>query len=301
MAGAQRRELPGISSGAMRCAPPQDASSAAAYAWARSWSIGAMIARAPRGVRRGAGRCPRAARRRLAPRRARPGGRGSAPPALTRAPRPGRRRAAGAGVQARALAGVVEPGQHGGDDGDEQHGQAQRGGRAGQRQQVQRHRDVLRQALELAAAAGRDHPVAGQHAAHDGDGDLAAEHDRGRPPGQRAEQRQADQGGADERLVGDRVGHDAEVGDLAAAAREVAVDDVGEAGQDEQRRRPAGGRRRRCRRGAAAARRTARRAAGPASGRSAGSARGGRPRDGRSYVGAAVTRHLPGGRSGRVR
>ena len=68
-----------------------------------------------------------------------------------------------------------------------------------------------------------------------------------------AEQRQPDERRADERLVGDRVGHDAEVGDLAAAAREVAVDDVGEAGQRRTAPPRARGRRRRCRRAASSA------------------------------------------------
>jgi hypothetical protein len=124
----------------------------------------------------------------------------------------------------------------GGDDRDEQDGQAQRRQQPRQRQQVERHRDVLRQALELAAAARGDHAVAGERAAHGRDGDLAAEDDEGRPPRQGAEQRQADQGRADQRLVGDGVGHHTEVGDLPAAARDVAVDHVGEAGEHEQHR-----------------------------------------------------------------
>ena len=62
--------------------------------------------------------------------------------------------------------------------------------------------------------------------------DLAGQHHHGDPPRQVAEHRQPDQRGADQRLVGDRVGQLAELGDESALAGDVAVDAVGD------RRRP---------------------------------------------------------------
>ena len=68
-----------------------------------------------------------------------------------------------------------------------------------------------------------------------GDPDLADQDDHGHPPGQLAQQRQADQRRADQRLVGDRVGQLAELGDQVAPAGEFAVEPVGDRRDREDR------------------------------------------------------------------
>ena len=98
----------------------------------------------------------------------------------------------------------------------------------------------LQHRLELAAPPGRHHPVPDDHEPHHRHPDLADEDDDGHPPGHDPDDRQAHEGHPGQRLVGDRVGHLAEVGDLLAAPREVAVDAVGDHrhAEDDQRGHP---------------------------------------------------------------
>ena len=87
---------------------------------------------------------------------------------------------------------------------------------------------------------------------------LAQQHDDGDPPPDVADERQPDEGHAGDRLVGDRVGDLAEVGDQVVLAGEVAVDLVGDHRDDEQGEgHPAPQRSSRRRRAAAPSRRTA--------------------------------------------
>ena len=114
-----------------------------------------------------------------------------------------------------------------------------RGGQqAGERQDVEPDRQRLDDGLQLAAAAGRDHAVPDHPEAQHGDADLADQDHHGHPPRQQLEDRQADQRGAGERLVGDRVGELAELGDLAGPAGDHPVVAVGDDRQGEDQRSP---------------------------------------------------------------
>ena len=96
----------------------------------------------------------------------------------------------------------------------------------GQHEQPDRH--GLHQSLELAAAAGRNHPAAQHREAQHGDADLADQDHHRHPPRQVAEHGQPDQGGPDEHLVGDRVGQRAEFGDHPVGAGQPTIEPVGD-------------------------------------------------------------------------
>src|SRR5580700_2560981 len=100
-------------------------------------------------------------------------------------------------------------------------------------QDVQGDRDHLKQGLRLAAAAGRDDAVRYDPEPQAGHGQLAEQDDARHPPGQLAERRQHDQCRAGQRLVRDRIRDLAEVGDQAAPARQLTVEEVGRRGHAE--------------------------------------------------------------------
>ena len=105
-----------------------------------------------------------------------------------------------------------------------------------QRHERERDRDRLHQRLELAARRrGNDVAATELDEPPHRDADLAHHDDRGDPPGQLAEDRQAHERSAGEQLVGDRIEDLAEVGDEPARARDVAVEAVGRDRDDEHR------------------------------------------------------------------
>ena len=107
-----------------------------------------------------------------------------------------------------------------------------------QRQQVEPNGEVLQQRLGLAATTRRDDAVPDDEEAQGGDANLADQDDDRHPPGKVAERRQPDERGAGQCLVGDGVGDLADVGDQAAAARKIAVDEVRHARHDKRGERP---------------------------------------------------------------
>ena len=110
--------------------------------------------------------------------------------------------------------------------------------------------DVLDRGLELPGAGGGDHdPAALGPPAEPGHRELAADQQQADPERNAAPDRDVvevvpgagdpvdrDEGGEEQQLVGERIEQLAEVGDQVAAAGEVAVDDVGDGGEDENRR-----------------------------------------------------------------
>jgi hypothetical protein len=97
-------------------------------------------------------------------------------------------------------------------------------------------RDDLDDSLELAELAGFDgEALGGGDGAETGDQELAANDQDGDPGGNDAGviRDQDDVGGGDQELVGEGVEEHADGGDLFAAAGEIAVEAVGDAGEDE--------------------------------------------------------------------
>jgi hypothetical protein len=97
-------------------------------------------------------------------------------------------------------------------------------------------RDDLDDSLELAELAGFDgEALGGGDGAEAGDQELAANDQDGDPGGNDAGviRDQDDVGGGDQELVGEGVEEHADGGDLFAAAGEIAVEAVGDAGEDE--------------------------------------------------------------------
>src|SRR3984885_6120944 len=92
-------------------------------------------------------------------------------------------------------------------------------------QDVQGDRYHLKQRLRLAAAAGRDDAVRYDPEPEAGHGKLAEQDHARHPPGQVGEGRQHDQCRAGQRLVRDRIRDLAEVGDQAAPARQLTVEE----------------------------------------------------------------------------
>src|ERR1700677_3006026 len=96
--------------------------------------------------------------------------------------------------------------------------------------------DDLDDGLELADLAGFDgEALGGGDGAETGDEELAADDEDGDPGGDdaRVVGDEDDVGGGDKELVGEGVEEHADGGDLLAAAGEVAVEAVGDAGKDE--------------------------------------------------------------------
>jgi hypothetical protein len=110
-------------------------------------------------------------------------------------------------------------------------------------QDVQADGNDLQQRLDLAAPTGGDDALPDNPEPQPGDGQLAQQDHHRDPPAELTERRQRDQGRADQGLVGDRVGDLAEVGDQAAAAGDLAVQQVGNRGDAEghARRDPVAG------------------------------------------------------------
>ena len=97
--------------------------------------------------------------------------------------------------------------------------------------------DDLDDGFELADLGGLDgEAFGGGDGAEAGDEELAADDEDGDPGGHdaRVVGDQEDEGGGDHELVGEGVEQHAEGGDLAAAAGEVAVQAVGDGGEDEE-------------------------------------------------------------------
>jgi len=98
------------------------------------------------------------------------------------------------------------------------------------------YRNDLHHHFELAEFAGFDSETFrsgdGTQAAHQ---ELAADDDYGNPRGNQAgiQLHQRNEGGGDEKLVGQRIEQDSHGGDLTALASEVAVDSVGGRSGDE--------------------------------------------------------------------
>ena len=126
---------------------------------------------------------------------------------------------------------VVQAGHHRDQQGGRQHVDAGGGQPAGQGQDVQAQRNALQQGLELAALARRDHPSLDDPEAKQGDADLTSEDHHRHPPGKLVERGKRDQGGAVQRLVGDRVSNLPEVRHQVAGARHLAVKAVSDRGQ----------------------------------------------------------------------
>ena len=89
-------------------------------------------------------------------------------------------------------------------------------------------RDSLHQRLELAAAARRNDTSAQHRESQHRDTDLAGQDHHRDPPRQVAQHRQTDQRGADQQLVGDRIGELAEFGHHSVAAGQLAVQPIGD-------------------------------------------------------------------------
>jgi hypothetical protein len=134
---------------------------------------------------------------------------------------------------------VVEPG-HDGQDHDHPergHGRHVQEGQARVApQEKEEDGHDLGHHLRLAQAGGGDEvaPARG-HVAQPGHGDLAADHDHHHPGRHRVHLDQGQERGRGEQLVRDGVEEDAELRDLVAAPREVAVQVVGEDGDAEDR------------------------------------------------------------------
>src|SRR5437868_988873 len=103
----------------------------------------------------------------------------------------------------------------------------------------------LQGGLDLATVAGRDDRPPDQQQAQQRDAELPGDDHYGDPPGQLSQQGEADQRGAGQRLVGDRIGDLPEVGDQVVSPGQLAVQMVGDRGHHEHaegRETPAGAR-----------------------------------------------------------
>jgi hypothetical protein len=85
----------------------------------------------------------------------------------------------------------------------------------------------------LPTAPGRHDAVPDNDEPHDGDADLAREHEERHPPRHQPDEREPDERHPQQRLVGDRVEDLADIGHQAARPGDVAVDPVGDHGDDE--------------------------------------------------------------------
>src|SRR5581483_382157 len=100
------------------------------------------------------------------------------------------------------------------------------------------HGDDLHDHLEFAEIAGLDgEAFGGGDGTEAADHEFTANHDDGHPRRHdlRVELHQGYEGGGDEQLVGERIEEHAHGGDLAAAAREVTINAVGDRGGNENR------------------------------------------------------------------
>src|SRR5699024_174366 len=151
-------------------------------------------------------------------------------------------------VELRRLHAVVDAGDEGDDDGRRHHDPGEHekdevddlgnDARQGEDEQEESDRHGLEHRLDLPAAGGGHDDDADHEEPQQGDAEFAHEDDHRHPPGQFGDDGQADEGRGHERFVGDGVGDLAEVRHEVVLAGQVAVDLVGEHGQEEDDERP---------------------------------------------------------------